>query len=92
MIARMMAIALACCVATATADTVALVGGTVHPVSGPEIRNGTVVVRDGKIEAVGAGLVAPAGARVVSCAGKHVYPGMISANTVIGITEIGSVR
>ncbi len=92
MIACMMVIALACCVATAAADTVALVGGTVHPVSGPEIENGTVVVRDGKIEAVGAGLAVPAGARVVLCAGKHVYPGMISANTVLGLTEIGSVR
>ena len=98
MSARLGVIALACCasaalgVLPAASETVALVGGTVHPVSTPAIENGTVVLRDGKIEAVGAGLTAPAGARVVSCAGKHVYPGLISANTVLGLTEIGSVR
>ena len=31
------------------ADTIALVGGTVHPVSGPDVANGPVVIRDGKI-------------------------------------------
>jgi len=79
------------CAAPAAAETVALTGGTVHPVSIPEISNGTVVIRDGKIETVGAGLAAPAGARIVSCAGKHVYPGFISANSVLGLTEISSV-
>ena len=91
MIARRLMIALVCCAAPAAAETVALVGGTVHPVSGPVIPNGTVVIRDGKIDSVGAGLAAPTGARVVSCAGKHVYPGFISANTVLGLTEISSV-
>ncbi len=73
------------------ADDFALVGGTVHPASGPAIANGTVVVRHGRIESVGAG-AAPAGLPAIDCHGKHVYPGLVSANTDIGLIEIESVR
>jgi imidazolonepropionase-like amidohydrolase len=59
----------------AGAETIALVGGTVHPVSKSAIREATVVIEDGRIVAVGAGIVPPAGATVVSVAGKHLYPG-----------------
>jgi imidazolonepropionase-like amidohydrolase len=78
--------------APALAETIALVGGTVHPVTGPDIGNATVVIRDGKIAAVGADVTPPADATIVSCVGKHVYPGFITANSVIGLTEISSVR
>src|SRR5882762_5568665 len=37
----------------------AITGGTVHPVSGPEIPSGVVIIRDGLIEAVGANLSIP---------------------------------
>lgn len=76
----------------AYAEVTALTGGTVHPVSGPDIPNGTVLIENGRILAVGAGLPAPAGAKVVSCEGRHVYPGMIAANTVLGLVEVNSVR
>jgi imidazolonepropionase-like amidohydrolase len=75
----------------ARAESIVLAGGTVHPVSGPVIENGMVVMRDGKIEAVGTRLNVPPGAKVVSCEGRHVYPGMISALSVLGLTEVGSV-
>ena len=77
--------------AAAAADTIVLAGGTVHPVSGPAIEGGTVVMKDGRIEAVGARLNTPPGATVVPCNGRHVYPGMISALSVLGLTEVGSV-
>jgi imidazolonepropionase-like amidohydrolase len=67
-------------------------GATVHPVSGPAIPNGTVVVRGNKIEAVGAGLDIPAGAEQVDLAGKHLYPGFVHAGTQLGLVEIESVR
>lgn len=67
----------------------AIVGGTVHPMSGPEIANGTVVVRDGKILAVGRG-GAPKGATVVDAKGCHVYPGFIDAGSEMGLTEYAS--
>lgn len=74
------------------AGRVALVGGTVHPASGPALEVGTVVFRAGRIESVAPGATAPPDAEVVDCRGRHVWPGMISANTVLGMVEIGSVR
>ena len=73
--------------------TFALVGGTVHPVDGPEIAGGVVVVRDGRIEAVGpAGQIAvPADAQRVDLSGKHVFPGMTDLSTGLGLQEIGQV-
>ncbi len=57
-------------------------------VSGPEIENGTIVVRDGKIEAVGASVNVPAGAQIVEGRGLSVYPGMIDAGTNMGLVEV----
>ncbi len=76
----------------ARAEVVALTGGTVHPVSGPAIANGTVLVDGKKITAVGAGLSVPAGAKVVDCTGKHVYPGFVHANTALGLQEISTIQ
>lgn len=79
-------------VSPVAAETVALEGGTVYPVSGPAIPNGTVVMQDGKILAVGAGVTVPADARRVDVTGLNVYPGLIAAHTVLGLVEINSVR
>ena len=74
------------------APLVALVGGTVHPVSGPAIPNGIVLMEGGKIKAVGAEIPIPAGATRQDVTGLHVYPGMIDADTELGLTEIESIR
>ncbi|HEY5611290.1 MAG TPA: hypothetical protein VIL97_08785, partial [Thermoanaerobaculia bacterium] len=63
----------------------ALVGGTVHPVSGSEIAKGTVIIRGGLIERVGANVTVPADATVIDANGLHVYPGLIDAQTSIGL-------
>jgi imidazolonepropionase-like amidohydrolase len=55
------------------------------------IENGTVLVDGARITAVGSALRAPAGARVVDCRGKHVYPGFIHANTMLGLQEISTI-
>ena len=64
---------------------VAIRGGTVLPMSGPAIPNGTVVMRGGKIVAVGANVQVPAGAEIVDAAGKYVMPGVIDAASHIGM-------
>jgi imidazolonepropionase-like amidohydrolase len=70
----------------------ALRGATVHPAGKPAFR-GTVVISDGVIAAVKEGDAdVPAGATVVEAAGRHVYPGMIDAGTVLGLIEIESAR
>jgi len=76
---------------TAQAQTTAFVHATVHTAAGPAIENATVVVENGKIASVGSG-AAPAGAQVVDCAGKHLWPGFVAPWTAIGLVEVGSVR
>lgn len=75
----------------AAAETVALVGATVHPMSGPPIAGATLVLSGGRIVSVGAG-APPAGVRVVDLTGRHVYPGYVLADTTLGLTEIGQVE
>src|SRR5437870_767094 len=58
-------------------------------VSGPEIENGSPVIRDGKIEAVGTSVTAPRGAQEIDARGLSVYPGMIDAGTAMGLVEVG---
>lgn len=79
--------------AEAIGQAVAIVGGTVHPVSGPPIEDGVVLIRDGRIAAVGpAGSVAvPADARRVDASGKVVTPGLLDAATELGLVEVSSV-
>lgn len=72
-----------------TSDTFAIVGAQIHPVSGVPIDRGTVVVRDGKIVAVGASVQPPSGARTIDAAGTVVTPGFLDSATQIGIVEIG---
>lgn len=78
-------------VTAARAESLLLTGATVHPVSGATITNGQVLVRDGKIAAVGSAVTAT-DAKVVSLDGLHLYPGMIALNTDLGLAEIGAVR
>jgi imidazolonepropionase-like amidohydrolase len=58
-------------------------------VSGPVIEKGTIVIRGNKIQAIGAGVAIPSGARVVDARGASVYPGFIDAATDLGINEPG---
>lgn len=71
---------------------IALVGGTIHTVSGAVFEKGTVVFDKGKITAVGAAVAIPPDAERISIEGKHVYPGIIDAYTNMGLREISSVR
>jgi imidazolonepropionase-like amidohydrolase len=78
--------------AAARAEMLVLRGATLHPVDGPEIADGTLVVDGGRIVGLGTGLPVPADARVVELAGKHVYPGFILPATPLGLIEVASVR
>jgi imidazolonepropionase-like amidohydrolase len=73
------------------AQTIAITGGTVYPVSGPKIEAGTVLIRDGRILAVGPGVRIPDGATRIDATGKWVTPGLIHAATTMGLTQVGSV-
>ena len=70
------------------AQTVAITGGKVYPVSGPPIDNATVLIVNGRIAAVGPSVQVPAGARQINATGKWVTPGFINASTTLGVAEI----
>jgi imidazolonepropionase-like amidohydrolase len=74
---------------TGRAGTFAIVGARIVTVSGAVIENGTVVIQNGKIAAVGANVSVPAGAERIDGKGLSVFPGMIDAATNIGLAEIG---
>jgi imidazolonepropionase-like amidohydrolase len=76
----------------ARAETLAFVGGTVHPVSGPPLAGATLLVEGERIAAVGSEVVVPEGARVLDVAGKHLYPGFLHPQTDLGLVEVSSVR
>jgi len=77
--------------AQSRSQTLAITNGRIITVSGPVIPRGTVVVRDGKIAAVGANVSVPSGARVIDARGANVYPGLIDPLTTLGLTEIPTV-
>lgn len=65
----------------------------IHVGNGKVMEKGTIVVRDGKIEKVGADISIPAGeTNITDAKGKHVYPGLILPTSSLGLTEISSVR
>jgi len=88
----------AVCVLTAIAsaqappsNTYAITHAKIFTLAGSAIEDGTVVFRDGKITAVGAGMDIPAGAQVIDAKGLQVYPGIFDSITQMGLREIGAV-
>ena len=77
--------------AAAQKETIALTNATIHVGNGQVINNGTVVFKNGKITEVGAA-ASTAGARVIDCKGKHIYPGLILTASQLGLIEVNSVR
>jgi imidazolonepropionase-like amidohydrolase len=59
----------------------AIKGATIHTSAGPVISNGTIVMRNGVIEDIGANVTAPADAFVIDAAGLHMYPGLIDMDS-----------
>ena len=78
-------------IALLLAQTIAITGGTVYPVSGPKLANATVLIRDGRIVAVGTNVSIPSGATRVDAAGKWITPGLIDGTGQLGLVEISAV-
>ena len=68
-----------------SAQTYAITGARIVTVSGAPIENGTIVVRDGLIDSIGANVKAPADAQVFNGAGLTVYPGFFDTLTSLGL-------
>ncbi len=76
--------------APANKGMILLTNGTIHTGNGKVISNGSILINKDKIEKVGTGIAAPSGAQVIDLKGKHVYPGLISPVTNLGLAESGS--
>lgn len=75
----------------AAAHVYAIRGAKVYNLAGSPVENGTVVIRDGKIAAVGNSVQAPADAQVIDATGLEVYPGMFDAISNLGLVEVNAV-
>jgi imidazolonepropionase-like amidohydrolase len=75
--------------ATIPRGTYAIRNARIVTLAGPDMENGTVVIRDGKIEAVGANVAVPTGAQTIDARGLTIYPGMMDAGTSLGLVEVG---
>lgn len=74
---------------------VLITGATIHTGTGQVIENGAVAFENGKLTYVGAAASAPADRakyEVINASGKHVYPGFIMTNSILGLVEIESFR
>lgn len=77
--------------AQAAADSILLRGATIHTVSQGTLARGDVLIRDGKIAAVAASIDEKAD-RTLDLKGLHLFPGLVSASTDLGLVEIAGVR
>ncbi|HZH66034.1 MAG TPA: amidohydrolase family protein [Flavisolibacter sp.] len=71
---------------------IVITNATIHVGNGEVINNGSIVIVEGKITAVGTNVTVPANAKTVDAQGKQVYPGLILANSNLGLVEVNSVR
>jgi imidazolonepropionase-like amidohydrolase len=74
----------------ARAQSLLLKNATVHPVSGPALSPGDVLIENGKVTQVGH--LDVKADQVVDLTGQHLYPGLLALNTPLGLMEIGEVR
>ena len=90
-----LAAALCCSAAFASAQekpaTYAITHAKIFTLAGGAIDDGTLLIGDGKIAAVGATVDVPAGAQVIDAKGLQVYPGLFDPITQMGLREIGAV-
>jgi len=73
-------------------ELVAIKGATIIPVVGEDIPEGVILIQNGRILDIGAGVDIPQNARVIDAQGLFAYPGMIDSYCSLGLSEIGSVR
>lgn len=77
-------------VGKAERGTFALTNATIETVTNGTVQ-GTVIIQNGKITALGSNVTIPAGAKTIDCTGKFIYPGLIDGGTRVGLSEVGSV-
>ena len=78
--------------ASVQAENFAIRGVTIHPVSAPEMPNAVLVVTGHRFADMGPKAAIPKGYKIIEGKGLHVYPRMIDSASILGLSEIGSIR
>ncbi len=78
-------------VAKATKGTFALTNATIITITNGTVTNGSLVIQNGKIAALGTNVSIPSDAQTIDCSGLHIYPGMIDGGTQLGLAEVSAV-
>ena len=91
------ALAIFCIAQSASAQsqppsTYALTHAKIFTLAGAPVEDGTLVIRDGKIAAVGSNVDVPPGAQVIDAKGLQIYPGLFDPLTQMGLSEISAVN
>jgi imidazolonepropionase-like amidohydrolase len=76
---------------SSAANVYAITHAKIFTLAGSPIEDGIVIIREGKIAAIGAAVEVPAGAQVIDGKGLQVYPGLFDSVTQMGLSEIGAV-
>jgi imidazolonepropionase-like amidohydrolase len=76
-------------IGAAQAETIAITHAKIVTLgSAGQIADGSIIVKDGRIAAVGANVAVPAGARIIDAGGHMVTPGVVASNTSLGAGEV----
>jgi imidazolonepropionase-like amidohydrolase len=73
-------------------EIIAIKGANIIPVVGDDINDGVIIIKNGKIDAIGKNIPIPEDARVIDAKGLFAYPGMIDGFCSLALSEIGSLR
>lgn len=89
---RVLLVAIAAFASAVMADTTVISGGKIHTM-GPAgtIENGTIVIENGRITAVGTSVNVPAGATKIDASGKILTPGLFTPMGQLGLVQVGAV-
>lgn len=77
--------------ASAQSPTYALTHAKIFTLAGSPIDDATLIIRDGKIAAIGTNVEIPSGAQIIDAKGLQIYPGLFDSVTQMGLSEIGAV-
>lgn len=65
-------------------ETIAITGATLMPITSPDIENGTIILKDGKIHSIGKNITIPSDATVIDASGKVIMPGIVDTHSHVG--------
>jgi imidazolonepropionase-like amidohydrolase len=67
-----------------------LKNATVYPITSKPIKNGDVLIEDGKIKKVGSNIVTETNVRMIDCSELYLFPGFIDVHTHLGLYDEGT--